>query len=338
MGLPHGQAYSSRYAPGCYVAIAPRPIGPGPCYGGDGLKDEIAIKLLITLGVIFAVAGAGILLQMARRGASKSQSRMGTRFAIEAGMLAFVFVPAYLGGGWLLAAAVLLGCITTAELYGTFEAGGDRPFKVGGIAIGLACMLAAWARPGLVPWLLPALVVVYQALRFVAGDDPATLAVRLKRTCFGIIYPFVCLAFYVEIGRMDAGFGYVIIYYGLSEVNDSAAYLIGSSIGKRKIFPKLSPNKTVEGVAGGILCTIGVAFALWFAVPHFAWWQVAGAGVLVAVAGTAGDLFASRLKRRVGVKDYGDVIPTQGGVLDLYDAFAFLAPVFYYYLLLIGMV
>ncbi len=305
---------------------------------GATLKEEIAIKLLWTLGVIFAVAGAGILLQMALRGRSQSQSRMGTRFAVEAGMLAFAFAPAYLGGGWLLGAAVLLGCITTSELYGTFEAGGDRPFKVGGIATGLVCMLAGWVWPGLVPWLLPGLVLVYQALRFAAGNDRDGTVFRLKRTCFGVIYPFVCLAFYTEIGRMDAGFGYVVVYYGLSEVNDSAAYLIGSSIGKRKIFPKLSPNKTVEGVVGGILCTIGIAFALWFAVPHFTWWQVAGSGVLVAAAGTAGDLFASRLKRRAGVKDYGDVIPTQGGVLDLYDAFSFLAPVFYYYLVLIGQV
>ncbi len=318
---------------GCYVASAAGPVAPG-----GALKEEIAVKLLWTLGVIFSVAGAGILIQMALRGRAQSQSRMGTRFAIEAGMLAFAFVPAYLGGGWLLGAAILLGCITTAELYGTFEAGGDRPFKVAGIAVGLACMLAGWASPGLVPWLLPALVVVYQGLRLAAGDDPNGLAFRLKRTCFGVIYPFVCLAFYTEIGRMEAGFGYVIVYYGLSEVNDSFAYLIGSSIGKRKIFPKLSPNKTVEGVVGGILCTIGIAFALWFAVPHFTGWQVAGAGVLIAVAGTAGDLFASRLKRRAGVKDYGDVIPTQGGVLDLYDAFSFLAPVFYYYLLVIGQI
>jgi len=300
------------------------------------LNDEIAIRLLYTLGAIFAVAGAGIVAQMAIRGRSKSQGRMGTRFGVEAGMLAFVFVPAYLGGGWLLAAAVLLGCVTTLELYRAFEAGGDRPFKAAGLVAGLACMGATWVMPGLVAWILPALVVLYQAIRWLAGDDLATPLARAKRTLFGVIYPFVCLAFYLEIGRMEAGFGYVILYYGLSEVNDSFAYLIGSSFGKRKIFPKLSPNKTVEGVLGGIVCTIGIAFVLWFAVPHFEWWEVATAGVLVAAAGTAGDLFASRLKRRVGVKDYGDVIPTQGGVLDLYDAFAFVAPCFYYYLVSIG--
>ena len=70
----------------------------------------------------------------------------------------------------------------------------------------------------------------------------------------------------------------------------------------------------------------------WFAVPEFGALRLAGAGALIAAAGLAGDLFASRLKRRVGVKDYGEAIPTQGGVLDVYDAFIFVAPVFYYYL------
>jgi len=128
----------------------------------------------------------------------------------------------------------------------------------------------------------------------------------------------------------------VVLYYGLAEVNDSAAYLVGSSIGRHKIFPRLSPKKTVEGVIGGAVGTIAVAFALWFAVPDFGAWRLAGAGALIAVAGLAGDLFASRLKRRVGVKDYGEAVPTQGGVLDVFDAFIFVAPVFYYYVQLTG--
>lgn len=314
-----------------------REAGRAPCVGWGTLNDEIAIRLLLTLGGIFAVAGTAMGVQWAVRGSTASQSRMVTRFLVEAFVLAFVFVPAYLGGAWLLATALLLGCVTTAELYGTFEAGGDRPFKLPGIALGALCMGACWASPGLAAWLLPALVAVYQVIRWRASEDPQALASRLRRTCFGIIYPFVCLAFFVEIGRLDDGFGYVILYYGLAEVNDSAAYLIGSSIGRRKIFPRLSPNKTVEGVVGGILTTIGIAFVLRFAVPGFSTAALVGAGVLIAATGTAGDLFASRLKRRVGVKDYGNLVPTQGGVLDVYDAFAFTAPVFYYYLVLLGL-
>jgi len=186
--------------------------------------------------------------------------------------------------------------------------------------------------PGSIGMLFPPVLALYWVLRFIGGGSTTSVVSRAKRTCFGVLYPFMCLAFYVDMGLREAGFGYVILYYGLAEVNDSAAYLVGSSIGKRKIFPKLSPNKTIEGVVGGILCTVAVGFALWFAVPEFGVLRLIGAGVLIAIGGLCGDLFASRLKRRVGVKDYGEIVPTQGGVLDVYDAFIFVAPVFYYYL------
>jgi len=300
------------------------------------LKEEIAVRLLYTLSVIFAVAATGLLVSFATRGRTASQSRMGTRFGLEVLFLAAIFVPSYLGGAWLLAAALVLGCLCAAELYGTFEFGGETPWKLSGILIGLGCLFVAYARPGWVGGVFPWVLALYWVLRFASGPSRTSVLARLKRTTFGVLYPFLCLGFFVDLGMREAGFGYVVLYYGLAEVNDSAAYLVGSSIGRHKIFPRLSPNKTVEGVVGGVLATIAVAFALWFAVPHFGPWRVAGAGVLIAIAGLAGDLFASRLKRRVGVKDYGEAVPTQGGVLDVYDAFIFVAPVFYYYVWLTG--
>ena len=300
------------------------------------MKEEIAVRLLYTLSVIFAVAAAGLLVVFATRGRGAAQTDMGTRFGLEALFLAAVFVPTYLGGAWLLAAAVVLGCLCAAELYGTFEFGGDTPWKLSGILIGLGFVIHTYASPGAIGRTFPWVLALYWVLRIAAGSSNTSLLARAKRTCFGVLYPFMCLAFFVDLGLREVGFGFVVFYYGLAEVNDSAAYLVGSSIGKRKIFPRLSPNKTVEGVVGGVAATIGVAFALWFAVPHFGPARLVGAGVLIAIAGLAGDLFASRLKRRVGVKDYGEAVPTQGGVLDVYDAFIFVAPVFYYYVELTG--
>ncbi len=301
------------------------------------MREEIALRLLQLLGVLFAVAGGGILLSWALRGKQAGHEGMGTRFAVEVFTLAGVFVPAYLGGPWLLFAAVAMGCLCAGELYGTFESGGDRPFKLVGMLVGLWTLFYTYLDPGWVGTFFPILLAAYWALRLATGSDATSIAGRIKRTLFGILYPFVCLAFYIDIGmRPEVGFGYVVLYYGLAEINDSAAYLVGSTIGKHKIFPKLSPKKTVEGVVGGLVLTIALAFGLWFAVPHFGWPRLVGAAVVMAVAGLAGDLFASRLKRRVGVKDYGELIPTQGGVLDVYDAFLFVAPVFYYYLMLTG--
>lgn len=300
------------------------------------MKNEIALQLLRILGVIFATAGVAMTLNWLIRGERRGQADMRKRFLVEVFILAGVFVPTYLGGAWLLFAAVVLGCLCAAELYGTFESGGDSPYKLSGIVTGLAVMFYAYTRPGVVGDLFPWLFALYWVLRFATGSRADSLLGRLKRTCFGVLYPFFCLAFFVEIGQLEHGFGYVVFYYGLAEVNDSAAYLVGSTLGKHKIFPKLSPNKTVEGVLGGFAFTLAIAFLGWFAVPDWGPLEIGAGALLVAAAGLCGDLFASRLKRRVGVKDYGESVPTQGGVLDVYDAFIFVAPVFYYYLLLIG--
>ncbi|MCH2186450.1 phosphatidate cytidylyltransferase, partial [Myxococcota bacterium] len=227
--------------------------------------------------------------------------------------------------------------LCASELYGTFEEGGESPWKRSGILIGIGLILLAYRVPDAIGWIFPGVLLFYWILRWISGPDPSTGLVRLKRTLFGILYPFLCLAFFVDLGLREAGFGYVVLYYGLAEVNDSAAYLVGSTVGRHKIFPKLSPKKTVEGVVGGVLLTLCLAYALWFAVPEFSALKLGAAAVIIAAGGLAGDLFASRLKRRVGVKDYGEAVPTQGGVLDVYDAFIFVAPIFYYFLRLTGM-
>jgi len=301
------------------------------------VKEEIAIRLLYTLGVIFAVAAAGLLVSFAVKGRTAAQTQMGTRFGLEVLFLAGIFIPTYFGGPWLLAAACILGVLCASELYGTFEDGGELPWKRSGILIGVGLILLADRVPDVVGWVFPGLLLFYWVVRWLSGTDPSSVLVRLKRTLFGILYPFACLAFFVDLGSREAGFGYVVLYYGLAEVNDSAAYLVGSTVGRHKIFPKLSPKKTVEGVLGGVLLTLGLAYALWFAVPDFSAVKLGVAAMIIAAAGLSGDLFASRLKRRVGVKDYGEAVPTQGGVLDVYDAFIFVAPIFYYFLRFTGM-
>ena len=301
------------------------------------MKEEIAIRLLYTLGAIFAVAAAGLLVSFAVQGRTAAQTRMGTRFGLEVLFLAGVFIPTYLGGPWLLASACILGAVCASELYGTFEDGGESPWKRSGILLGIGLILLADRVPDAIGWIFPGMLLFYWIVRWLSGADPSSGFVRLKRTLFGILYPFACLAFFVDLGLREAGFGYVVLYYGLAEVNDSAAYLVGSTVGRHKIFPKLSPKKTVEGVLGGVLLTLGLAYALWFAVTDFSAVKLGAAAMIIAAGGLAGDLFASRLKRRVGVKDYGESVPTQGGVLDVYDAFIFVAPIFYYFLRFTGM-
>lgn len=116
--------------------------------------------------------------------------------------------------------------------------------------------------------------------------------------------------------------------------SDISAYFAGYFFGKRKMAPNLSPKKTIEGAAGGIigsavLCGIyGI-----IAVPEMVLHCVA-IGIIGGIAAEAGDLTASAFKRTVGIKDYGNLIPGHGGIMDRFDSVIFVAPVVYYYMVL----
>ena len=105
--------------------------------------------------------------------------------------------------------------------------------------------------------------------------------------------------------------------------NDTMAYLIGSRIGRTKLFERISPNKTWEGTLGGAVCTVLMAWLLSAYVPDFSAAQWLAVGAMVGIFGTLGDLVESMLKRSVGVKDSGNLLPGHGGLLDRFDSFLF---------------
>ena len=120
-------------------------------------------------------------------------------------------------------------------------------------------------------------------------------------------------------------------------VTDSAAFVVGSLCGKRKIAPEISPNKTLEGAVGG-LAAAGILFPLacyfyWRFVLIRSGFSLSNAlvvGLVCAVSGMLGDLFASAIKRETGIKDYGTIMPGHGGVMDRFDSFLFVAPTLYF--------
>ena len=120
---------------------------------------------------------------------------------------------------------------------------------------------------------------------------------------------------------------------GLIALSDSAQYYVGSSIGRRKLAPVVSPKKTVEGLFGGLAMApiAGVLLGLWL-MPDRSPLLIAGVAIVLVWFGVAGDLFESLLKRSVGVKDSSGLIPGHGGVLDRIDAYLFAAPVYYWFL------
>ena len=114
---------------------------------------------------------------------------------------------------------------------------------------------------------------------------------------------------------------------------DTFAYLIGRTVGKHKLAPRLSPGKTVEGALGGLLGAVcaGMAFGHWI---HLSLATGLAVGAIAGTVGQIGDLFESALKRELGIKDFGRLLPGHGGVLDRFDSLLFVAPCAFLYLVL----
>jgi phosphatidate cytidylyltransferase len=120
-------------------------------------------------------------------------------------------------------------------------------------------------------------------------------------------------------------------------INDTGAYLSGITLGKHKMFPRISPKKSWEGAIGGALATIASAFIVAHFYTFMELWQWIGMAIVVILAGTFGDLTESMMKRQLDIKDSGHILPGHGGFLDRLDSMLFAIPAVVAYLLALSL-
>jgi phosphatidate cytidylyltransferase len=148
----------------------------------------------------------------------------------------------------------------------------------------------------------------------------------------GIFYVPFLLGHLVLLRGAPHGIQWVFLLLVIVMAGDSAAYYVGSSIGRNKLYPIVSPNKSIEGALGGVAGSIvGALIAKFTFFPELDLLDAVVAALLFGVLGQLGDLFESLLKRSFGVKDSGALIPGHGGVLDRLDSILFAAPAAFYY-------
>ena len=145
----------------------------------------------------------------------------------------------------------------------------------------------------------------------------------------------------VRMERYDSESGLFLLVMGLcgAWIADTGAYFTGVAIGKHKLCPEISPKKTIEGLAGGIITTAVVytaAFSIYYGFTAERAVIAFVTGAVCAVIGTVGDLSASMLKRQIGFKDYGKIMPGHGGLMDRFDSVLFVLPTFYAFIALFG--
>jgi len=125
--------------------------------------------------------------------------------------------------------------------------------------------------------------------------------------------------------------GLLIYLVFLTEINDVSQYIWGKTFGKRKIIPKVSLGKTVAGFIGGVLTTVCLAALVAPSLTPLSLYEAIAAGALIGLAGFIGDVTISALKRDLGVKDSGSILPGHGGILDRLDSLTYTAPLFFHF-------
>lgn len=189
---------------------------------------------------------------------------------------------------------------------------------------------------------LTALFVFFTALfcELLAGHTKLQFSALAAPLFSGVVYPFLIGAL-VRLRCMDGGVFFIITAFVLSMIADTGAYFVGRACGKHKLAPVISPKKTVEGAIGGVITNVAVMLLYTFLLKKcFGFAEVnylyaAVYGVLGAIASIIGDLTLSVVKRQVGIKDYGNLIPGHGGILDRFDSTMTVAPLTEILLLLI---
>lgn len=220
---------------------------------------------------------------------------------------------------------VCMAWLCCSEFFRIARMGGRMPNEIFGLTAAILFPLAAYARgvSGLAVILLFFLVAI--AAWYVA--TPRANIADVAVTAFGSIYTSFAFSAIVLIRVSDAGLHGALLTFGVMLslwANDAVAYLIGSRIGAHKLAPRISPNKSWEGFWAGLAVSVAVWVLLALGgVAGMSVGLAAAIGLVVGVVGVVGDLFESRIKRGVGVKDSGNLMPGHGGLLDRSDSLLF---------------
>lgn len=266
-----------------------------------------------------------------QNGASETTKRVLTALVLAPLLLAATWLGGWVFGLVLLAAAL----VAQHEVYGLLKKGGHTPAVVPGMALG-AILFGSVVVPAWLPVAIALFVLLVVASPFVVPEKGGI--VNLAETAFGALYPTALLAYLVAlrehlVGGGTAAFWLTLTVFFLVWATDIGAYYVGRAFGKHALAPSISPKKTWEGAIGGAAAAVLVAVGLRMLVLGFLpWGHLIVVALLCGVASQLGDLAESRMKRAVGAKDSGTILPGHGGVLDRLDATIVAAPLVYLYL------
>jgi phosphatidate cytidylyltransferase len=179
--------------------------------------------------------------------------------------------------------------------------------------------------------LIPFVISIFVIEMFRQKERPF---LNIALSLFSSIYVVLPFVFLLELGFIRSrDYHYIIplLFFCMIWMNDTGAYLVGVTFGKRKLFPRISPKKSWEGFYGGIFFSVLFAIIVSLNIDMLTTVDLLIMAIIVSVFGTLGDLTESMLKRSMNIKDSGTIMPGHGGILDRFDALTFAAPLVYLY-------
>lgn len=240
----------------------------------------------------------------------------------------------WFGTPWFTILAAVWGLLSTFEFYKMVTAAKVEPLTVFGLIWTVLFIIHRhFEYEFLTQILLSSAVIIPLIFVLVRRQKEDAFSVWAW-TMAGIFYIGWLLSYFVALRILDDGRGWAFLALFTIFGSDTAAYLTGRVLGRHRLAPNISPRKTWEGAIGGILGGIILSLIITLACQlPISYWQAIILGIAVSIAGQVGDLVESLLKRNMGVKDSGRLLPGHGGFLDRTDSIVFAGIVVYYYVI-----
>ena len=293
---------------------------------------------VMALLVVATVIGQLLRLRIRTEAGAKTVQNLNARTKAW-WVMAAVFAVALFTGG--IGSVILFGLISFLALREFITL---TPTKIGDhrtlfwvffVITPLQYWLVAVGWYGLFVIMIPVYAFLFVPLRSAMSGDYEGFLERAAKIQWGLMVCVYCVShapaiFLLKIPGYEGQNATLLFYFVLiAQLSDVLQYVWGKTLGRHKIAPHISPNKTWEGFIGGIATTTLVGAGLWWATP-FTPLQSAGMALAITLMGFAGGLVMSAIKRDRGVKDYGTLIEGHGGVMDRIDSICFAAPVFFH--------
>ena len=236
--------------------------------------------------------------------------------------LYIMFLPAE----YFMFLLVFISTLALMEFYNMCRLRGLLRFT--GVACGAALLAVSFASRHLFPSVLLCSMLIIMSLRLFVIRDPSASLSEISTTVLGLLYIPGLLSFQLDLAK--TGPVWIVMLYVSVWASDSMAYYLGKGIGKRKLYPEVSPNKTVAGAVGSVIGgALGAVFIRSVMMRQLPLHYSVLLGLAVGLSGIIGDLVESMFKRDAGIKDSSTIIPGHGGVLDKIDSVTFAGPAFY---------